>query len=639
MPKKGRFSRQAALLFCLFITAAAPAQQISGLAVFGDNIADPGNIPRYLSAANAAGLGPFDANFPPSPPYAGGRFSNGPVAPEYLAGVLGVAPGSVANLAVGNAFSDQLPVILAGGVLIGSGSAIPGPIGRGLFPLNGTDVSSQVRQYLSLVPNPGADDLMVVYASANDGALALNTAALLQLPPDQASLVIQGGALANAVNTAASARALIDAGARQVVLVNLPDIGRTPAAAAGGLSGIAAGTAFSLLTNQALAAAAQGLNDQTPAVVSVFDAFSLLADIVANPGKYGLSDVTNPCLLVAECAANPALADTFLFWDPFYPTTAVHAITAAALADTVNAPKTLAAQAEVGRYGAERFVQGLLSAPVAERNGAYALVERLDWSRDGETFSFGYDSQLTRITLGVQHQGADGVRLGAALAVDRGDVDLNGLPAEFDFDSERIGLRAGLVREAWSADLLLAASQDDYDDISRVTGVAGQVARAQTSGDTFSAVAQAAWHLGGGDWAWHPLLRLGYTEADVDAYDETGAVALAQSVAGREAQSTWGELGIQFLRATDQRLRPSAALYYRAEISGDAQVVDSRLVSLREVTRSLHLTAPDDDYLRLELGLDWRVSDALDVGLHAQAANGAARLDGWSAGLRMDYRW
>ena len=58
----------------------AGAQQISGLGVFGDNIADPGNIPGYLQAANNAGLGPFDANFPPSPPYSANRYSNGRVA-------------------------------------------------------------------------------------------------------------------------------------------------------------------------------------------------------------------------------------------------------------------------------------------------------------------------------------------------------------------------------------------------------------------------------------------------------------------------------------------------------------------------------------------------------------------------------
>jgi len=61
---------------CLLATAAlclmalpAAAQDVADVVVFGDSLSDPGNIPLLTGGLD----------FPPSPPYAGNRFSNGPV--------------------------------------------------------------------------------------------------------------------------------------------------------------------------------------------------------------------------------------------------------------------------------------------------------------------------------------------------------------------------------------------------------------------------------------------------------------------------------------------------------------------------------------------------------------------------------
>ena len=127
---RSRYRTRTLLLLMALWPLFAGAQAIQALASFGDNVADPGNIPAYLAAGNAAGQGPFDTNFPPSPPYFGNRFSNGPIAVEYLAGLLGVPAGGIDHLGVGNAFSAPLPVILTGGTIVGNGSAIPAPVGR-----------------------------------------------------------------------------------------------------------------------------------------------------------------------------------------------------------------------------------------------------------------------------------------------------------------------------------------------------------------------------------------------------------------------------------------------------------------------------------------------------------------------------
>ncbi|MEM9300523.1 MAG: SGNH/GDSL hydrolase family protein [Pseudomonadota bacterium] len=638
--RRGDGRRVLLLVLLLAVTglpSLATGQTIQALATFGDNVADPGNIPGLLAAGNAAGQGPFDTNFPPSPPYFGNRFSNGPVAVEYLAGLLGVPAGGVDHRAVGNAFSAPLPVILTGGTIVGNGGAIPAPVGRQLTPLNETDVANQVSRYLAARPALGPDDLMVIYASANDGALALNTTAALGLTGEAALATIQGGAVTNGVNTAASAGRLIDAGAQQVVLVLLPDIGQTPAAQAGGLAGSAAGTLFSEVSNATVRAEAARLNANTNAVVSVFDSATLLSDIVANPAKYGLVNVDTPCLLVAECVGDPALADQFLFWDEFFPTTAVHAITAAALADTVNAPKTLAAQAEAPRLAATQFTERLLAAQGA--SGLWLDYERSEWRRDGETFAFGYDADFDRLTLGWRN-GAGAWRFAAALGVERGDIRHRGIDAGFDLDSLRFGLAAGRSLGNFEFDVAASLGDDDLDDVFRVTGVASQIARADTDGDTYAVLAQLALPLERGSLLVTPALRLGRAEADVDGYTEAGAVALEQIVASRESTSSFAELGIRLAAASSEaRFQPSAGLYYHADFSDDEQRIASSLVSAPDVVRSFDLGVPDDDYFRLDAGFVWRLGTDLDLRVALEGIEGADRLDGWRIGLGLGWRW
>lgn len=620
----------------VFGCGAVTAQQVTGMGVFGDNIADPGNIPAYLENANASGAGPFDTNFPASPPYFGNRYSNGLVAAEYLARLLGVPEEAVNNVAVGNAFSAQLPVDLAGGALIGNGSAIPGPIGRGLFPLNETDVQSQVAQYLSTSGPLSRDDLMLLYASANDGALALNTIALLQLQGAQAAAIIEQGAVTNAINTAAAAETLIAAGARQIVFGGLPDIGLTPAAAAGGLSGVTAATAFSQITNQALVQEAIRLNAQTSAVVSVFDTYSLLTDIVNNPAKYGITNVTTPCLLDPACLSDPDSADQYLFWDEFFPTTTVHEISARAIADTVNAPKTLAAQAEIGRNSGQQFLDQL--RPSGE-NGAYVRVAHNSLDRDGETFAFGYDASIQQVTLGLE-SGGEGWNGTLALGFDDGDIDYTGLVADFDFASRRLGARAGFSSDAWHMDLSLAHSEDDYDHIRRYTHVADQTAIGLTRGETITAEFSASRAFQTTFIRWTPRVAFGFAQSEVDGYVETGATALEQIVFSRESGGTFGEIGLD-VRALPNQERtwtPFAGLSYRA-FTGDAdQQVRSALLTIPDVVRSFAIGAPDNERIEAHVGIHARLTDHFLFDVQVQGFDARAS-DGYSAALRLQYLW
>ena len=175
--------------------------------VFGDSLSDMGN-----AFALSGGL------FPPSPPYAQ-RFSNGPVAAEYLAAHLGAPlPRSTAggtNFAVGGATTG----------LLNFNFEINSPAGITTIPALATSgIAGQIGQFAAsgLVFDP-ARTLFMVWGGPNDIFLALATKTSPAAAAQQA-----------VTNLAADVATLAFLGGQHFLVPNMPDLGLTPDAIASG---------------------------------------------------------------------------------------------------------------------------------------------------------------------------------------------------------------------------------------------------------------------------------------------------------------------------------------------------------------------------------------------------------------------
>ncbi len=174
-------------------TMAAPGAPFSAIYAFGDSLTDAGN-----DSLATAGLVPV------SPPYADRSFSNGPVWVKDLAQNIGL-PAIQPSLAGGTDFAY-------GGAQTGQTPA---------HTLNPTDLPSQVAQFESQVATPQAGALYAIWIGAND---VLDIANNSTLTPAQ-----QQADVAAAVNNETSAiSALAAHGAQNLLVLNVPDLGKTP---------------------------------------------------------------------------------------------------------------------------------------------------------------------------------------------------------------------------------------------------------------------------------------------------------------------------------------------------------------------------------------------------------------------------
>lgn len=324
-------------LFILAIPLQGLALPFSNLYVIGDSLSDQGN----LFLATAAVAGPANA-LPAADHYFQGRFSNGPAYTDFVSQRLGLPLGpSVAggnNFAFGGARTDYNSIETTAG----------GPLPPGLFPWT---LNTEVQAFKARGVNDLAA-LYIVFSGANDVTdilvRGLNPATVI---PNTINGIL--GAVA----------AFASAGAKTVVVPNLPDLGLTPLFLSGGPAASAAATNLSIQFNALLDAqldAFSGLN------IIELDTFNLVRNVVFNPSRFGLSNVTTPCYSGfvepnpsgVECP-NP---NEFLFWDIVHPTTKVHAILADAVIAAVPEPSTLALLLFVMLVLAGRFWKSSIKA-------------------------------------------------------------------------------------------------------------------------------------------------------------------------------------------------------------------------------------------------------------------------------------
>ncbi|MBY7899191.1 SGNH/GDSL hydrolase family protein [Vibrio fluvialis] len=263
-------------------TANAPSK-INKVIAFGDSLSDTGNI--------------FNASqwrFPNPNSWFVGHFSNGFVWTEYLAQGLGLP---LYNWAVGGAAGRNQYWALTG-------------------------VNEQVSSYLTymeMAPNYRAENTLFTLEFGLNDFMNYDRS-LADVKADYSSALIR----------------LVEAGAKNLVLLTLPDATRAPQFQYSTQEHIDEVRAKvigmnAFIREQARYFQMQGIN------ISLFDAYTLFDQMIADPAAHGFDNASAPCLdiqrssaadylythaLAAECASSGS--DRFVFWDVTHPTTATH---------------------------------------------------------------------------------------------------------------------------------------------------------------------------------------------------------------------------------------------------------------------------------------------------------------------------
>jgi phospholipase/lecithinase/hemolysin len=265
------------------VSGGAWAGPIDSIVVYGDSLSDNGNY--------------FAATGMPGAPYYNGRRSNGPMAVEQMATMLGVPLTDYAYVGATTGFGNY------------EDGGTPSSFGASQLPGMLTQLKNSPNAVSS---NPGA--LFIVWGGPDD---------FLSEPMANPLAVLQT-AVGNLVTIVGTLKA---EGATDILVPGMPDIGLTPYYQSLGPVTAAEASALTDGFNAALQA-------ELPSGVTYVDTASLLRQIVANPGDYGFTNVKDACY---SGTGTSACADPnqYVFFDDFHPTFHADTLVADAFIATV----------------------------------------------------------------------------------------------------------------------------------------------------------------------------------------------------------------------------------------------------------------------------------------------------------------
>jgi outer membrane lipase/esterase len=568
-----RMSLAATTVACVLGAGNASAQ-FSNAYFFGDSLTDSGTYAPLLPP----GTGLFTTN--PGPVW------SQRLAQHYGLNAIPASQGGT-DFAQGGARVSELPGVPDSPP---TGTALP--------------IAAQVAQLLGRGPlDRGA--LYSLWGGANDiffqlgalGAGAITPAAL------QSNVATAAGELVQQVDL------LSHAGARYVVVFNMPDLGSTPFGIASGQA--AQINAVSGLYNTALIGGLDALGVPTIR----FNVNALFREAIANPAAFGFANVTapacgtTPALLCTPAAlVTPDAARTFLFADGVHPTSAGHAIIAQAVESMIDGPMKIGVLAEAPLAVEQATFRAIDNRMIAALDAPASASTFESWA----SYDYGHDefsgnfvsgnANVSTIAAGGDVKISEHMLVGGAFtyADDRGSF--GAASGGYTLRETTGSVYAGYGTGPWYVGATLGAGDLDFADVHRDFDL-GPLRRGER-GDTHG------WHLMasvlGGYWFHYaevlhgPFVRLAYQDIHVKSFAENGDDSTALIYGEQQRKSFVSTLGWQVAGHLGN-VRPFARVGFAFESKDDARYVDASSVTLGG-SYSVPTIAPDGNYVQYLLG-------------------------------------
>lgn len=584
-----RFLRSSGALFagvlvCPFLLHAQTLRTFTSQFSFGDSLSDNGNLFAFTQGTQ------------PPAPYFNGRFSNGPVFTELLRP--GLQPAATAPASA----RTNLNFAFAGATAA-SPSQVP-----------------TLAQQLGLMQqrgiSPAASDLFTVLAGAND---MLDT---LSNPATQTPAAVTAAATAAAGGVTSAVQTLLGTGARNILVLNLPNIARTARFTTGSAAPAAPlAQAGSLAFNSTIRSRLGALAVPADARLTLFDLAGFFDHVLTQAKAFGFTTSDQEYVGRLAAGQNPGDVNGYIFWDGIHPTTRIHRLLAQALTETLNPEVVLATAAPQGI--------ALLAVDASE---AAALHQHLDttrrlptggafnaWfdytyhqgSRDSATGSAtrawtpGFEFDLDAHTLGFDAKFGGGFTAGLAVTSSQLQTRLPGIGG-FHARGKSGALYAAWQGGAWFATATAAYGSHELTGIRRTTLLGGPPTNATTDAARRSASVRIGREIGRGTsprlQSWVELSR---ARVEIDPYTESGVPSLNFNFDGSTADSTDAAAGLTLDYAVNSPVNAKPLKFgfdaaYRAQISSDDRVLRGALADTIAPATSVRLD--DGNGRRFHLG-------------------------------------
>jgi outer membrane lipase/esterase len=603
--------------------SSAHAQRFSGVISLGDSLSDAGNVGLVQNPAGGPSQS-FTTNPDPVMVELLARYFGFTQAPSLAGGSNFAFGGACARVATGptsppcSSFSvprlnQQIDLALAGG------AANPNALYTVWMGAN--DLFGDIPVWAS---NPATAS-----ANASVGGIPVATAVVQQVGRLQA------------------------AGARNIVVLNLPDLGVTPQFSSGPLA--AAGPLATLATVSFNGALSQGLSQLGTGIIPI-NVYGLVNEVRTNPSAFGFTNVTGtacnlgalpggsslfctPAALVAPGANN-----TYLFADGVHPTGGAHRLLANVTIATINAPSIVALAPETSIAAYEEHGGAIRNALFDEHFGeredgtvrTWAVLSGGSGDIAGNAFSPAADISAFNASFGANYRLNEGFTFG--LAASFGNQNLKPVGGDIKSNTVLLSGYGVLNFGGFSATAILSGGSTNLDirrDIPLGPSVRSD--KGETDGDHVGAELMLAYTFKGEGYAHGPFAGVTWQEVEVGAYAEDGVNSTSMNFGAFTRESMVSFAGYQ-LKADFDALQPFVRAAWNREDKTGRTVVNAGSNSMGG-RFALDGFAPAKDWTSVDVGLGFSFSDSLGGHVVYSGRFGDDVVDRDRLGVGLTYRF
>ncbi|MBM2882914.1 autotransporter domain-containing protein [Chromobacterium phragmitis] len=315
----------------------------------------------------------------------------------------------------------------------------------------------------------------------------------------------------------------------------------------------------------------------------------LFQEILANPGKYGFTNVTgSACPQSAiSCPANVLPNQVYVFTDPLHPTPAAHKLVGDYTYGLLQAPLFAAAMPESALNNARQLGSALdarYQAIRSQQRAVGTVSAFVDGAFNQDKIAYnGLESKPKGqlYTLGLDFQASPSLSLGLAMSRQQGksDVTSSGTPGTLN---DRTTLMAGLVsykQDKFWIDGDVHVGSGDVDTSRSVTeGPATINIGGKTRQTQYGMRIGGGYRLQYGSLTHGPVAGLDFAHAKVGGFTEQGGNSSSMSFNEQTRSSLVGRVGWQ-LDATIGQFSPYAKVSYAHEFKQDDRNVTAGLAT------------------------------------------------------------
>lgn len=583
----------AAVAFCC--STSVWASGYGNVYVFGDSLSDAGAFTNFVAAIGRPTANRFTTN--PGSIWAEniGNSYGVAVTPAYAlnpATAVFSATGGT-DYAIGGA-----RVTLTPGVFTASAA-----IAANIVPLT-DQITTNLGQTGGVAK---ADALYLFWGGANDvfhqfGAVGVG------LPVANAAAAVTTAA-ADAV---AQIKRLQAAGARNLVVLALPDMGINPFAASTGGAGAGLLTSLSGAYDTALK---QGLSAAGVTNIAYLDPRGLFADINARPAAYGLTNTTIPA-----CGASSSLgcgtaqqipgSSTYMFADGVHPSAASHKIISDWVYATLEAPSRFSAMAAlpIGRLGAQwRALDSRMlnneTADTPSGQGFFVTGDYAPTHLDATPNLPALSGNGKSVTIGVDRTWGTLVG-GVALGLSDNNFDLGGNAGKLKYTETVLSAFGSSRIEDAYTEATFSYATFDFDTTRNVTlGALTLSNSGSTRASQWGLKLGGGYNLKRGDLVHGPIAALSWEKVRVDGFSENvGVTAMSFGEQSRESmRHRIGWQAVWQVQSNFAALSPYLRLTHEKEYKDNQGSVSARMLD-SPFSFSVPTTGQKESYGLLAVG-------------------------------------